>query len=151
MVMTIALAQTLEMLGQAAADARDDWWLIGSAAVVLHGGKIPHVRDVDLMMSARDADEFLRQAGVQRGGAEPSERFRSQVFGTWETPPVRVEVFAGFELATDGLWREVCFSTREPFNVGDATVYAPSRRELARLLRSFGRSKDLERAKLLGA
>lgn len=147
--MTSALAETLEMFVQAARDAADDWWLIGSAAVVLHGGQLPYVKDVDVMMSARDADEFLRRVGARCGGAEPSERFNSRVFGIWKTPPVRVEVFGGFQLASDGKWREVCFSTREPVKVGDATVYVPSAVELVGLLHSIGRTNDLERAKML--
>ena len=53
MAMDNALAQTLEMLGQAARDLTDDWWLIGSAAVALHGGRIPHVKDVDDDVAAR--------------------------------------------------------------------------------------------------
>jgi len=43
------------MIGQAAAGAADPWWIIGSAAVVVHGGAVPHVKDVDLMMSGGDA------------------------------------------------------------------------------------------------
>ncbi|HZU51636.1 MAG TPA: hypothetical protein VE968_07160 [Sphingomicrobium sp.] len=149
MVMTNELGKTLEMLGRAARAATDEWWLIGSAAVVLHGGHVPHVNDVDLMMSARDADEFLRRAGAESGGVEPSERFQSAVFGIWNTPSVPVEVFGGFKLARGGTWREVSFSTREPINVGNEIVYVPSAAELVRLLHSFGRMKDLERAKLL--
>lgn len=151
MVMPAALAQTLELIGQATIGARDDWWLIGSAAVVLHGGDIPQVKDVDVVMSARDADEFLLKVGTQRGGAKPSDRFHSSVFGIWKMPPVAVEVFGGFKLRSKGGWREVCFSTRVPVNVGATTVYVPSKEELIALLRSFGRKKDLERANFLGA
>jgi hypothetical protein len=104
---------------------------------------------VDLMMSTRDAEAFLRRAGGEAGGAEPSDRFCSRVFGIWKTPPVPVEVFGGFSLATDGVWREVSFSTREAVRIRDAQVYVPSVAELVRLLHSFGRAKDLERASLL--
>ena len=37
MAMTAALVETLSMLAKAVQDAEDDWWIIGSAAVVLHG------------------------------------------------------------------------------------------------------------------
>jgi hypothetical protein len=43
----------------------------------------------------------------------------------------------------------VTLQTREPVSVGGARLYVPARDELVRLLRSFGRAKDLERARLL--
>ena len=144
--MAAALVETLSMLAQAVQDAEDDWWLIGSAAVVLHGGQIPHVKDVDLMMSARDAEASLRRVGGQGGGAEPSERFQSDIFGVWSAPPIPIEIFGGFRLAAAGEWQEVTFATREPVAVGNACVFVPSAAELVRLLHSFGRAKDLERA-----
>jgi hypothetical protein len=151
MVITAALTETLIMLAQAAQGAKDPWWVIGSAAVALHGRDVSDVKDVDLMMSARDAEAFLNRVGGERGGVEPSERFRSAVFGVWKEPPVPVEAFGGFALAMDGAWREVSFSTRERVTVGGAQLYVPSAKELIRLLHLFGRAKDLERAGLLGA
>jgi len=59
MVMTPALAETLAMLSEAASGARDPWWIIGSAAVVLHGRSIDHVKDVDLVMSAADGEILI--------------------------------------------------------------------------------------------
>lgn len=148
-MMTRALVETLPMLAQAAGDAQDKWWIIGSAAVVLHGCDVARVKDVDLMMSARDAAAFLTRTGGVRGGADASDRFASEVFGVWRQPPIPVEVFGGFRLAIDGQWRDVSFSTREPMTVAGAQVYVPSVEELAGLLRSFGRTKDLKRARLL--
>ena len=61
-----------------------------------------------------------------------------------------IEVFGGFQLATDGDWRTVTFSTREAVEVEGARLFVPSTDELRELLHSFGRPKDLHRAKLLG-
>lgn len=149
--MTKALAETLSMIAQAVQDAQDPWWLIGSAAVALHGAKVAHLKDVDLMMSARDADAFLRRVKAHRERAESSDRFSSHVFGIWGEPPIPVEAFGGFRVANGGVWREVLLSTREPIRVGKATVFVPAARELITLLRAFGRPKDLERANLLRA
>ena len=146
--MTPELKQSLAMAAEMAAKASDPWWLIGSAAVVLFGGKISHVKDVDLMMSARDAEAFLQRTGASRG-TEKSDRFRSKVFGTWSAPPVPVEVFGGFEVATDGAWRPVTFETREAIVAGHTQIFVPSRSELVRLLKTFGRPKDHERARLI--
>jgi len=147
--MTPALAETLALVAEAAADAVDDWWIIGSAAIVLHRRSVPHVKDVDLLMSAADAEAFLRRTGVPVRAGRADDRFRSSVFGVWAAPPVPVEVMGGFSVAGDGGWREVALATREPVIVAGARVYVPAAAELVRLLHSFGRPKDLERAALM--
>ena len=147
--MTPALAETLSMVAQAAEGAIDPWWVIGSAAIAVHGHRIAFTKDVDLMMSARDAEAFLRRVGARPGGAQPSDRFNSQVFGIWNEPPIPVEIFGGFRVATGGKWREVALSSRERVSVGSSQIHVPSREELISLLHAFGRPKDMERATLL--
>ena len=144
------LLDTLALVADAAAGARHEWWIIGSAAVALHGGDVGCPKDVDLLMSAPDADGLLRRVGaeVRRGTGEG--RFRSEVFGIWTKPSVPVEAFGGFWLLTEGVWRTVQLGTREAICIGDRQVFVPERKELVQLLRSFGRRKDLERAQLLG-
>lgn len=149
--MTPALAETLARVAEAASDTKDPWWIIGSAAVVLHGRDIPHVKDVDLLMSARDAETLLRRVGERPKAGEANNRFRSLVFGCWTQPPIPVEVMGGFSIATPAGWRDVTLSTREAVTVGGARVFVPSVEELVRLLHSFGRPKDVERARLLGS
>jgi hypothetical protein len=149
MTMTPALAETLTMVAEAASAATDGWWIIGSAALVLHGRRVPHVRDVDLMMSAADAEQLLRRVGGQPRAADAHKKFRSLVFGTWTEPPVPVEIFGGFSLAGPGGWREVSLSSRESVDVGGRRLFVPSVEELALLLHTFGRPKDLERARIL--
>jgi hypothetical protein len=147
--LTSDLADTLARIGEAAAGAGDPWWIIGSAAVVLHGRAVAHVKDVDLMMSARDADALVRRVGGDFRETGASDRFRSQVFGIWSEPPVSVEIFGGFSVRTDERWRELSLTTRQPVTVAGTCLYVPSAEELVRVLHLFGRPKDLERARLL--
>lgn len=149
MTMTPALADTLGMISEAASGARDPWWIIGSAAVVLHGRTLSHVKDVDLTMSASDAETFLKRVGESPRIGKPNDHFQSLVFGVWSVPPIPVEVMGGFSVATPDGWRDVSLATREAVTVAGRTVYVPSADELVRLLRSFGRPKDLDRAALL--
>jgi hypothetical protein len=149
MTMTEPLSQTLAMVAEAASAAASDWWIIGSAAVVLHGRDVPRVRDVDLMMSAADAEQFLRRVGGQARPTGAHDRFRSLIFGLWTEPPVPVEVFGGFALATEHGWREVSLSTRECVKIGGQRLFVPAAEELMRLLKMFGRPKDLERVRIL--
>lgn len=137
------------MLAGGVAGAEDDWWLIGSTAVALHGADVPKTSDVDLLMSPRDADQFLRRVGGKPSDGKPSTQFRSDVFGTWFDPPLPIEVMGGFSLMTVDGWRPVLLTTRERRTVEGRDFYVPSVGELKELLFSFGRPKDLERAQLL--
>lgn len=137
------------MVAGLVAEASDDWWIIGSAAVALHGFDVATVRDVDLLMSARDAEAFLKRVGGHEPAGKPSTKFRSDVFGTWTAPPLPVEVMGGFSLSTSNGWRPVWPESRERKTIGEHALFVPSVPELKAMLLSFGRPKDLERARLL--
>lgn len=139
------LEKTLAEVADLAADASEPWWIIGSAAVALHGARVANIRDIDLMMSRADARHFLERAGVMSTPDTGHPKFRSEVFGTWRMPPLPVEIFAGFSLADSEGWRPVLLQTRQAVSVAGRTLYVPSKTELRELLLSFGRPKDLER------
>lgn len=132
-----------------AAEASDDWWIIGSAAIALHGFPVTPVRDVDLLMSARDAEIFMKRVGGGGRTGPPSAKFRSAVFGTWRAPPLPVEVMGGFALAAANGWQPVVPRSREAKRVGDQELFVPSVPDLKAMLMAFGRPKDLERALLV--
>jgi hypothetical protein len=127
----------------------EPWWIIGSAAVALHGALATGVRDIDLMMGLADARRLLARLGLQPEPDSRHPQFRSELFVVWREPPLPVEIFAGFSLAYSEGWRPVVLQTREAVSVQGRTLYVPSKNELRELLLSFGRPKDLERARLL--
>ncbi len=143
------LRETLVMTVDAMRDAQDPWWVISSAAVALHGAVPIEVGDVDLLMSVADAHRVMDRLGVVPIKDGASSLFRSTLFGRWETPPLVVEIMAGFHVAKGAEWTEVLPRTRMPVLVRGSVVYVPDRTELAEMLRLFGRSKDLERVRLL--
>jgi hypothetical protein len=125
------------------------WWLIGGAAVALYGVGTDPLADIDVMMGASDARRVLQSLGVAPEAPGGSELFRSAVFGHWLGLPIPVDVMGDFEVRTGEVWRRVEPTTREPRTVAGRTLFVPSRRELAGILRLFGRPKDLARADLL--
>ena len=145
------LRQTLNMVADMTAPAADPWWVISSAAVALHGAAVDDVRDVDLLMSARDAALALTRVGVEPRPGQATEQFRSAIFGTWHGPPLPVEIFGDFDFAGPDGWSRVAPATREPVAVGDRILFVPSAAELRQMLIGFGRPKDLARARLLPA
>ena len=145
------LGKTLVMVAEAMRDARDPWWVISSAAVALHGVAPIEVDDVDLVMSVGDASRLMDALDISPIEDGVSSLFRSTLFGRWETPPLVVEIMAGFHVATAAGWTEVLPRTRVPVLVEGCVIYVPERAELAGMLRLFGRPKDLERVRLLAS
>jgi hypothetical protein len=143
------LAAALAQVAEAAAVARDRWWIIGSAAAGLHGADVGEVRDIDLLMSHRDSARLLRSLGLASAPGTPSARFRSAVFGRFDASGFEVEVMGGLHLREDSGWRPVRLRGRDAVEVAGRLVYLPTRRELASLLRRFRRPKDLVRAAAL--
>jgi hypothetical protein len=145
------LRQTLVMVAEQGMSAADPWWIIASAAVALHGAPVDDVRDVDLLMSGRDARAALLRVGVELHAGHATDLFRSAVFGTWRGPPLPVEIFGDFDFAGPDGWSRVTPVSRQPVAIGGHILFVPSAAELKQMLIGFGRPKDLARARLLPA
>lgn len=145
------VAATLVRLTEAMADARDDWWLIGSTAVALHGADPGTIADIDVLLSEADARRILPMLGLPAAEGRPDDRFASQVFASWHAAPLPVEFMAGLSRRAGGQWQPVLPRSRVEV-VGEGwKVFVPGRAELAAILRSFGRPKDLRRLAALEA
>lgn len=147
--MNQALTATLGEVAAAMRPARDPWWIIGSAAVALHGGSPIEVADVDVLCSVDDARALLERLGLVAIAGAHDPLFQSSVFARWDGPPLAVELMAGFHVRQHGAWTEVYPATRQSVQFEGGSVAVPSRAELRALLLAFGREKDLVRARLL--
>jgi hypothetical protein len=145
-----ALAGLLASLAGELAACRERWWLIGSAAMAVHGAPV-EVRDVDLLLGEADAEAVLARRGLAAAPGSPSNLFSSAIFVKWPAPPYAVELFAGFRLRDGDAWRPLLPSTRELRRVGNASIFVPSVAELIAWGRLFGRDKDHGREPLLQA
>lgn len=139
------LRDTLAALAGQLKDARNPWWVIGGTAAVLHGLQSETVGDVDVVLSATDARRVLSDLGIDAIADGGDGTFRSEVFARWTDLPLMVEFLGGFHIR--GAPIEI--ATRDPVPVRDAIVYVPSRTELVRILRLFGRPQDIARAEAL--
>lgn len=144
------LSASLVQLGAWLRDCRDPWWVIGSAAMALHGAAV-EVRDIDLLVSRRDAHALLEQRGLPVRSGRADERFHSEIFARWEAGGRTVEMFAGFKLRSGGAWQELLPQTREPKRISATSLFVPSIPELIAWGRLFGRPKDAARESLLRA
>lgn len=129
-------------------EATHPWWVIGSAAVVLHGAATP-VGDIDLLLDEADATPLAMRLDLAARPGVPDATFRSSVFFRWTGAALPVEFMAGLTVQERGAWRPVALKTCEWVPIGAETIAVPARDELRTLLRRFGRAKDLARAALL--
>lgn len=154
MTMAPALAETvLGLWPTTEACFRGRWWIIGSAAMALQGveGVEPH--DVDVLCDADDADALIAawsphmHIDYRPPGAE---RFRSH-FARFDHLPLPLEVMGGLQVKGTAGWQPLMIAETEWVGVGAARVPVPSLREQQRILRLFGREKDLAKAERISS
>ncbi len=145
-----ALAETLARLAGPLAGLSDPWWLIGSAAMAMHGAAPIVVADVDLLVSPADAAALIARLGLAPLAAA-SDRFRSTPFARWTAPALAVEIMADFHVATAGGWVAVRPRTRVAVDVAGRALFVPAVAELRAIGRLYGRPKDMARDRLLAA
>ena len=132
------------------APATGPWWIIGSAAMALHGLDLA-IADVDVVLAPEDAALVLQEHGrvLQSGGV--SGLYRSDVFGRVDGGPLPIEVLGGFHVRENDRWVMVQPATRLAIGLARGPVFVPSRLDLASITRRLWRPKDVLRAELLEA
>ncbi|MCJ7422013.1 hypothetical protein [Sphingomicrobium astaxanthinifaciens] len=137
-------------LAAAMEEAREPWWVIGSAALVLHGIDPGGIEDIDLLCSKRDGERLLARWGLAHAD-RPHARYRSCPYARWcgVSPPI--EIMGGLERCVEGAWTPLRFATRVAVERAGVTLYTPALEEQAALLRWFGRDKDLGRLARIAA
>jgi len=146
-----ALISTLAQIAPDLDALQEDWWLIGSAALVLSGVTLPTVDDIDILTTPAGAEFLAERWGGGLACSGPTGHFRSEVFFRRTDTPMPVEVMAGFEVNTAKGWTPVRPRTRVALAWLGGLYFAPSHVELLDMLALFGRPQDCERAALLDA
>ncbi|BDU21108.1 hypothetical protein [Dyella sp. GSA-30] len=130
----------------------DPWVLIGSAAARLVGADVG-VADIDVLTSVADADRLVEHWQARRESLfEPAgaERFRSR-FARFRFTGLPLEVMGGLQLHDTREWVPVIAGETMLVAFGGMQIPVPRVVEQIRILESFGRPKDLQRAALLRA
>lgn len=130
--------------------ALDDWWIIGSAAVALHGASTP-VADIDLLTSERDARRLIATHRLSIMQPDDHPLFRSRLFARWPRQDRAVEIMAGLNIRDGARWTPVELRTRICRTIAGEPIFLPDRAEMMAILDRFGRPKDQARRTLLAA
>jgi hypothetical protein len=146
-MITPGLEPTLAEAARVGATLRDDWWIIGSAAIALTGVDI-EVLDVDLLVSERDAQALLGSWAAPKTTTSGQDCFRA-VSGEHAGTPIPIQVMGRLEVHMDDQWVPVSPTTRVRIDLPDGAVHVPDPDDLLALLLMFRRPQDLVRAEML--
>jgi hypothetical protein len=150
---TPALYATLaEIVPELHVHCVEPWCVIGSAAALLAGADVG-VADVDVLVSRNDADTLMDVWAERRESVyQPAdgERFRSH-FARFRFPGLPVEVMGGLEVNQGDGWQPVKAGRLTLVGLNGLAVPVPSMEDQIRILESFGRPKDQQRAAMLRA
>ena len=146
---SLAMEGALTLIVHASPLLKDDWWIIGSAAALLHGAEVGPVRDVDLLVSRRDGERLLAVWDLNALPAGEDRQFRSALHARKSTPGLAIDLMAELECRTGETWHRVAPRTRQRIGRARHAVYVPDPAELMDLFALFGREKDQVRAAAL--
>ena len=147
-----ALERTFRAIGEAAPDGADDWWVIGSAALVLAGVEGVEPDDVDLIGARATILRFLACWGVAEGEPDPHGLFNSSPYLRVEAESrVPIETMGDLHVFRDGSWMPLIPRSRIGIDVAGTRLFIPALAEQRDIFRLFGRPKDMEKARLVEA
>lgn len=128
---------------------RDPWVVIGSASSWLAGQMLP-VRDLDVLTSTRDAEALIQHWRTRQlpiDAAADADRFRSRYARfAFELP---VEIMGDLQVHDGERWQRLEVRDVVTARIDGLQVPTPSIVEQIRILRLFGREKDVQRTRQL--
>lgn len=147
--MKVDLQTAIEFSASALPHDAGDWWIIGSAAMVLCGVET-EAKDVDVFASEATIAKVLERLGIDPRLPSNNPLFRSTVFAAYQPPGgVPVEFMGGFDVKVSGVWRPFEVQSRRRIETARGPVFVPELDEQIAVLEMFGRDKDLRRADLI--
>jgi hypothetical protein len=129
----------------------NDYFIIGSCALLLSDITIPIITDLDLLMSAADADT-LKHKWLHRiwknFSPENQHLFRSNL-SRFDFGELDVEVMGGLEVNKNNQWQRVSVECVMEISIEGRKIKIPTLQEQKRIFMLFGREKDLTKAKMI--
>lgn len=129
----------------------DDYFLIGSGALVMSGVPLEEVADIDLLTTQKSAG-ILRKKWADKimEGFRPShaDLFRSD-FTRYDFGEIQVEVMGNLQINKGSHWVPLVVHRFQFINISGCKIKLPTLKEQFRIFKFFGRPKDLKKAALI--
>ncbi len=130
---------------------KHDYFIIGSAAMVLAGCELDSVGDINILTTSADAN-FLKSHWKDREVKDHVYSF-DRIFrsnsGRFRFENVDAEVMGNLEVNAGQQWVPLLVRQFMNVTVADLQVKIPTIKEQYRIYKFFGRPKDLKKAEIL--
>ncbi len=140
------LAPDLEALGES-------WTIFGGAGLIMQGAPFESAPDLDILTTSAGAAQLEAAWAAWRArdyAPNPQEPLRSR-FSRYAMPEGPVEVMGDLQLREAGVWSPVVVDEVVRCAFGGGAWRVASVAAQARILRRFGRPKDLDKLARLAA
>ncbi len=129
----------------------DNYYLIGSAALVLAGVKVDSISDIDILTSKRDAHTLKN---LWKSKLETNHQFKDESlfrsnFARFEFDEIAIEVMGDLEICINNHWERLKINEFIEIKLDKYSIKIPILKEQKRILALFGREKDLRRIELI--
>lgn len=125
----------------------DDYYIIGSSAIILSGIDIGLTHDIDIFTGSQNSD-ILQKAWKDKLVGNPtmkdSNLFKSN-FACFQFTEMQVEVQGDLNVFKDNHWIPLSINEYNIFTLNELKIKIPTPAEQKRILSLFGRSKDMLR------
>ncbi|MBB4037511.1 hypothetical protein GGR21_003428 [Dysgonomonas hofstadii] len=129
----------------------DDFFVIGASAIILSGIEIGNTNDIDILTSTRDSAK-LKKIWNDKIENNPlmkeSELFKSD-FSRYSFSEMDIEIEGDLLVYKENHWLEVNVHKYVSIEINNLFIKIPTIEEQMRILRLFGREKDMKRLKLM--
>jgi len=137
----------LKLLSGLLADLHQPWWLIGPAAVALHGGAAGQFSRFEVIVSPGDARRLAEERGLTLTPGPATALKRSRKSLTLPIGGLDARLMVWVEQHVGGRWVPVQPKSRVAIDLGGGRqVFVPEREELIDILKQTGRGRDMVRA-----
>ena len=150
-IMTKKIEKVLSLISPDLQTLKDNYFVIGSCALILSGVPIEKISDLDLLVSNEDAEQLkLVWADRMRKKYAPSDQhlFRSN-FGRFDFGELDVEVMGELEVFRNNEWKTLQIKDWIELSVGEYRIKIPTLEEQKQIFYFFGREKDKLKMKLI--
>ena len=145
------LLSDLDEVARIMAGFEGDWWVIGSAAILLSGVPNLEPQDIDILVSDQGARELCSRLRASAIDMPRHDKFRSDLFFRHRLVSRDMEVMGGFTVATAVGWEAFWPEDTRLVQSEAGTLRLPAVSDLVRMCRLFGRAKDIARIPALEA
>lgn len=129
----------------------DDYYIIGSSALILSGIDIGITHDIDILTTSHNSD-ILQKAWnnklIENPGMKESDLFKSN-FACFQFRKMQIEAIGNLNVFKESQWIPLNINDYNIFTLNDLKIKIPTLTEQIRILNLFGRSKDLLRISII--